>query len=349
MTPHANDADRWLAHATPAPEFQAPASLPLWNSQRQLLRVQLTTLLGHLPPRPTIPTVRLLSREQREGFVLEKFEFDNGAGDLVPGYLMLPPNAVKAPAILYCHWHGGDYDVGKEELFRTNATPVPPGPELARRGYVVLAIDAQCFGERQGRGPGGPTETGGAGELTASKLNLWLGRSLWGMMLRDDLIALDYLASRTEVDPARIGVTGISMGSTRTWWILALDDRPRVGVGICCLTRYQDLIRASGLKYHGIYYYVPGMLRHFDTEAVVALVAPRPLLFLSGADDPGSPVEGIREIENRVRPVYNLYGAGDRFQSVLYPDTGHVYTPDMWNRMLNWMHHHLNPSTPPQT
>ena len=66
----------------------------------------------------------------------------------------------KAPAILYCHWHGGEYDIGKEELFQAKHTPEPPGPALAKRGFVVLGIDAYCFGERNGRGPGGPAEKG---------------------------------------------------------------------------------------------------------------------------------------------------------------------------------------------
>ena len=163
------------------------------------------------------------------------------------------------------------------------------GPALARRGYAVLAIDAYCFGERNGQGPGGPGETGGDGEMTASKFGLWTGRSLWGMIVRDDLMALDYLCSRPEIDSRRIGVTGISMGATRTWWIMALDERPQVGVAVACLTRYRHLIGHEGLKYHGIYYYVPGVLRHFDTETIVALAAPRPLLFMTGDQDLGSP------------------------------------------------------------
>ncbi|MCL4179282.1 MAG: dienelactone hydrolase family protein [Verrucomicrobia bacterium] len=337
MAEQASEAERWLAAAGPVPEFIAAGSKPEWQEQRLRIRETLGSLLGQLPARPDRPLVKLVRREDRGGYVLEKFEFDNGAGAVVPGYLLLPKGAAKAPAILYCHWHGGQYDVGKEELFRTNATPVAPGPALVEQGYVVLAIDAYCFGERNGRGPGGFSEKGGAGEMTASKFNLWVGRTLWGMMVRDDLMALDYLVSRPEVDPSRIGVTGISMGSTRTWWVMAMDDRPRAAVGICCLTRYQDLILAGELRQHGIYYFVPGLLRHFDIEAVVALAAPRPMLFLSGEIDAGSPAEGIRTIESRVRPVYDLYGVADHFQSVLYPETGHVYTPEMWQRMVEWM------------
>jgi dienelactone hydrolase len=335
-------AAQWMAQADIAPALNVPSTQADWEKQRVTLRQELNQLLGHLPPRPRVPKVETVAREDRDGYVREKFHFDNGAGASVPGYLLLPKNANgKSPAILYCHWHGGQYDIGKEELFKTNATPVAAGPTLAKRGYVVIAIDAYCFGERNGQGPGGPEEKGGAGEMTASKFNLWIGRSLWGMIVRDDLMALDYLCSRPEVDADRIGVTGISMGSTRTWWAMALDDRLKTGVGICCLTRYQNLIGIDGLKYHGIYYFVPNLLRHFDTEAVVALAAPRPLLFQSGELDGGSPVDGIRVIEREVGKVYRLYRQSDNFQSIIYPATGHVYLPDMWEKTLAWLDRQL--------
>lgn len=325
----------------PVPELMVPADLEAWQRQREVIRATLWRLLGDLPPRPPRPEVRTLERREEAKWVLERFEFDNGAGATVPGVLLLPKGgAGRRPGILYCHWHGGEYDGGKREVFEKRHTPAVPAEELVARGYVVLAIDAYCFGERNGKGPGSE-ERGGAGELTASKFNLWFGRSLWGMIVRDDLMALDYLASRAEVDPERLGVTGISMGATRSWWLMALDDRLRVGVAVACLTRYQDLIAAGLLRAHGIYYYIPGMLQHFDTEAVIGLIAPRAALFLTGAEDGGSPVPGIRKIEGVAREVWALHGAVDRFESVVYPGVGHVYTEDMWSRMLAWMGRHL--------
>jgi dienelactone hydrolase len=330
-------ARQWLGSLA-VPEFRAPADRAAWASRRSEIRATLWSLLGDFPARPRVPAVTVLSRTAHDGYTLEKFTFDDGLGLTVPGYLFLPANAAgRVPGILYCHWHAGQYEVGKEEMLQQNATPEPPGPTLARLGYAVLGIDACGFGERNGQGPAGPAEKGTAAELTESKFSLWAGRTLWGTIVRDDLMALDYLCSRPEVDAARIGVTGISMGSTRSWWIMALDDRPRTAVCVGCMTRYQELILSGSLKEHGIYYFVPGMLRHFDTEAVIACAAPRPMLFMTGDRDPGSPVSGINALVERVAPVYALLGADGAFVSVIYPDTPHVYLPAEWEKMVAWM------------
>jgi dienelactone hydrolase len=330
--------DQWLAKADLAANFASPGSKAEWQLKRKTIRAALWQLLGKLPRRPEVPCVETLSREERGGFILEKFAFDNQAGDKVPGYLLLPTNmASKAPGVLFCHWHGGEYDIGKEELFESRHTPEAPGPALARKGIVVMGVDACCFGERNGKGPGGPDERNDAGEMTASKFNLWVGRTLWGMILRDDLMALDYLASRPEVDPEWLGVTGISMGATRTWWLMGLDDRLKSGVAVACLTRYQNLIRNRELRAHGIYYFVPNLLNHFDTEAIVALIAPRTVLFQTGDKDAGSPIDGVRAIESAVRPVYGLYRKEPNFRSIIYPGVGHEYTQEMWNQTVRWL------------
>lgn len=323
---------------TKVPELIVPQTMEQWQLQRSAIRETLVKVMGDLPPRPKVTTVKTLSRENKGGYTLEKFEFNNEAGATVPGYFLIPNNGKsKHPAIYYCHWHGGNYDLGKQEIFTTHHTPQVPAEVLTSLGYAVIAIDAYCFGERSGKGPGGPEEKGSAEELTASKYELWMGRSLWSMMVRDDLMALEYLFSRPEIDTERIAVTGISMGATRSWWLMALDDRIKTGVAVGCLTRYQELIAEQKLKYHGIYYYVPGLLKHFDTEAIISLIAPRPVLFMTGDEDPGSPVVGIQKIEAAVLPVYKLYKAENNFESIVYPKTGHVYTPDMWDKMINWM------------
>lgn len=320
-----------------APEWSAPATLTDWLAQRTRLREQLLALLA-FPARPALPRVLDVQREVRAGYALERLTLDNGAGATMPGYCLIPAGEGPFPAILYLHAHGSRYNRGKDELFAERVPGIPePGVALVRQGYVVLCMDAYAFGERQSQGPAGADETGFATEYSLSKLFLWQGTSLWAMMVRDDLIALDYLSQRPEVDASRIAATGMSMGSTRAWWLAALDERIRAVVGVACLTRYTELIAHGALDKHSIYYFVPGMLRHFDTEVVTSLIAPRPFLTLLGDRDPGSPVEGAARIAEVTAQVYALYGRPEVFQHVVYPDVAHEYTPAMWEAMLSWM------------
>ena len=324
------------------PEFKVPGDLKTWEKRRADIRKTLVDLSGNIPARPGVPQVRITSREERSHYFVERFEFDNGAGAVVPGYFLVPLQGNKPfPTIFYCHWHGGNYDLGKQEIFTTHHTPDIPAEALTKAGYAVMAVDAYCFGERSGKGPGGPSEKGSGEEMSSSKREFWLGRSLWAMMVRDDLMALDYLFTRPEVDKQRVAVTGISMGATRSWWLMALDERIKTGVAVGCLTRYQDLIAEQKLKAHGIYYFVPGILNYFDTEAIISLIAPRPVLFMTGDEDIGSPVSGIKKIDEKVRPVYQMYNKTESFGNIIYPKTGHVYTPDMWQKMFEWMKKYL--------
>ena len=73
----------------------------------------------------------------------------------------------------------------------------------------------------------------------------------------------------------------------------------------------------------------------------MALAAPRPLLFMTGGKDSGSPASGIARLEPPIREAYRLYGADAAFESRLYPDLGHVYTPEMWDRTQAWLGRHL--------
>ena len=119
-------------------------------------------------------------------------------------------------------------------------------------------------------------------------------------MVYDTLKATDYLVTRPEVDPERIGSLGLSMGSTMAWWHAALDERVRVCVDICCLTDFEALIQARGLDGHGIYYYVPSLLKHFSAADINALICPRAHSSLAGNWDKLTPPEGLDRIRRRL-------------------------------------------------
>jgi hypothetical protein len=210
-----------------------------------------------------------------------------------------------------------------------------PGPALVEAGYVVLTIDAYCFGERIQQGPAGDTESGAAVEQALFKHYLWQGTSLWGMMVRDDLLALNYLLTRPEVDSDRIGVTGMSLGGSRTTWLGALDERPRALVPVAQMTRYRDFAASGRYNEHSIYYYLPGVLKSgLDMEHLVAVAAPRHQSLLIGAEDPLSPLIGIQTILAYARHVYHLYDAGDHLEASIERGVGHQYTPDMFSKMV---------------
>ena len=155
---------------------------------------------------------------------------------------------------------------------------------------------------------------------------LWHGRVLWGMMVYDSLRGLDYLVSRPDVAASRIATLGLSMGSTMAWWVAALDPRVKVCVDLCCLTDFQALIETGHLKGHGIYYYVPSLLRHFTTARINALIAPRAHLSLAGNLDPLTPVDGLDRIDRELKQVYAAAGRPDNWKLLRY-DVGHQETP----------------------
>jgi len=325
-------------HTFTLKEFKVPKSKTECSARQLEIRKTILKCFGDLPPRPKSLNVKILKREEKPGYILESFEFFNGVDAIVPGIILLPLGTIKnAPAVLYQHYHGGEYAHGKDELFASKLIAFSPGLELVKAGYVVMAIDAYAFGERSGKGPDGPKEKGGAEELTWAKINMWKGRNHWGMMVRDDQMALDYLVTRPEVDPGRIATIGLSMGCFRAFYLAALDQRIKVTVPVSCITRNADLIKNQSLSRHGIYYYVDGLIKYFDTESIMACIAPRALLNLSGADDLLEPLEGQKYINEALTKVYAVMGTAGQFKYRIYEGVGHEYTTGMWEETLAWL------------
>jgi dienelactone hydrolase/lysophospholipase L1-like esterase len=322
--------------------FGIPTDSSAWKEQRPAVRRIVVDSLGDLPPRPSPPQARTISRELRPGYTLERVSLSNGVDGEVTA-LMLVPEGKKRPVPAILWLHSSTPDKTQVIIPATNGGADSLGETFVRAGYAVLAPDAYWHGDRVGTGPSGMADPGRPEQEDLFKLNLWLGRTLWGMFVRDDQVALDYLCTRPEVDVSRIGATGMSMGSTRAWWLAAVDERVAAVVAVACLTRYQNLIAHGELRAHGVYYFVNGLLKHFDTEGVLSLVAPRPFLALTGELDAGSPADGVRALERAVGGTYHALGADDRFRSVLYPEVGHAYTPEMRAEMLAWFERWLRP------
>ena len=142
------------------------------------------------------------------------------------------------------------------------------------------------------------------------------------------------------MDGARIGTLGLSMGSTMAWWVAALDTRVKVCVDICCLTDFQALIETQGLKEHGIYYYVPSLLKHFTTAQINALIAPRAHLSLAGNLDALTPTAGLDRIDRELKKVYAAAGKPEHWKLVRY-DGGHQETPEMRKEIVDFLKQRL--------
>src|SRR6185295_10778502 len=118
---------------------------------------------------------------------------------------------------------------------------------------------------------------------------------------------------------------GMSMGSTMAWWLAALDERIKVTVDINCLTDFDSLIAAKGLRHHGVYYYVPSLLEHFTTSQINALIAPRAHLGLVGTRDELTPLPGVERIDRELQAEYTRLGHPEHWKLLRY-DVGHQET-----------------------
>ncbi len=290
-------------------------------------RRELYRLLGDLPVRGRPISARTTSIEGRPGFVLERLVLDVNGFEPVPAYFVKPKQVRgKIPAILFNHWHAGEYKLGKDELLRPKPGNVPAYAEdLTAQGYCALCLDRWCFGERSART-----------ELDTFKEMLWRGQVLWGMMVYDTLRGLDYLLTRPDVDTTRVGTLGMSMGSTMAWWVAALDTRLKVCVDICCLTDYEALIETHNLKGHGVYYFVPGLLKHFSTAQINSLIAPRAHLATAGTLDGLTPATGLDRIDRELRDVYQRLGRPQQWKLLRY-DVGHAEPPEMRRDILAFL------------
>jgi hypothetical protein len=301
-----------------------------FTSLQQTQRDKLFSLLGDLPIQHSPGLPKLLKTQQHLGYRLEHLEFDFNGIEPVTGILLVPEKIKdKAPCMLYCHAHFGTYDIGKDELLNGRNVMLSYAPVYAEKGILCLAIDSWCFGERKLNA-----------ETDTFKKMLWEGKTLFGMMLWDEMKALDYLLSRPEADTDRVGVFGLSMGATKAWWLAALDTRISTCLDLCCLTDYEELIRTGNLKGHGVYYYVPSLLKYFTTKTINELIVPRPRVSLNGRFDDLTPPEGVIRIRDYLMPLYQKFGSALDCHIELF-DCGHEELPEMRSIILNWLDEHL--------
>ena len=237
----------------------------------------------------------------------------------VPAYLLVPDHRAEAApgaAVLACHGHGP----GKAQVVGLEHTDMPNADyalQLARRGYVVLAPDLRCFGERLDWNP--EDHYACDTNLVHAAMAGWnpLAQNVWDLRR-----SLDVLADHALVDPARLGMAGISYGGTVTLFTAAVDDRVAAAVVSGYFSSWAESHRMPWNMCGSQILF--GMLGRLEHEDLGALVAPRPLLIETGIDDLLFPVAAATESVRRTRLVYDDLGAGDRLVHDIF-EGGHQW------------------------
>lgn len=291
---------------------------------------RLRTLLGF------VDTELCLEAHETEdcgSYVVERLRFRSRHDQSeIRGFLTRPPGSGEPrPAILYAHAHGGRYDIGAGELLDGRpALLSPPGPLLAEHGFVTLCIDMQTFGERAAMT-----------ESAATKAALWYGRTLFGQMLGEQRAALTWLSSRDDVDPNRVGMTGISMGATLSYFLAALDERIAAIAHLCCYADFATLIELGAHDLHGQYLTMPGLLSLTSTGMIAGMVAPRPQLICVGFDDPLTPPSAVRRAFMETSKAYATNDAEEMLKLLEEDGVGHRETEAMRAAVLEFFKRHL--------
>jgi len=301
-----------------------PADLAAWQAQRTLLRQQLELAWGGFPQRHAPLEARILETLDRPDYRIEKIVFQTLPGVFMTASAWVPKISGKLPAVLcvHGHWAGAKQDPHVQARCAG----------LARLGFFVLAVDAFGAGERAIGEQLGEYH----GEMTAATL-FPIGRPLSGIQVYENGRAVDYLYSRPEVDPQRIGITGASGGGNQSMYAGAWDERFKAVAPVCSVGTYQAYLGAACCMCE----VVPGALAMTEESRILALTAPRALLIISATQDAFqfSVGEAAKSI-SAARPVFSLYNLPDLPRHTVV-ESPHDYNQPMREAMYGFMTQHL--------
>lgn len=284
---------------------------------------KLKSLLGpHTPPATWKATE--VGRTVVGDHVREEILLTADGHSPVPIYLLLPTKPKgKRPGILAIHGHGshGHHPVAGRDDLPGVANAIKNanydyGRQLVREGYAVVVPCLTPFGDRLGKSAGKPD----ACADTFIRMQL-LGRTLMGENLRDCLWAMEYLASRAEVDPDRIGCVGLSYGGRMTMLTAALSPRVKACVISGALNAMQERISRP---YSCGAQIIPGLLQFGDVPEIASLIAPRPCLWEAGTRDSLIDATWADEILARQKRAYRALRVEERIRVDRF-DGGHVW------------------------
>ncbi len=299
------------------------------------VRSRMQRLLG-LSQDQITPKAELLQKSVDGDIAIEDLRFQADRDTWVPAMVAKPvAPSQRLPAIICLPGTGGTRQQLTDARLRLSERPRTGWARaLARQGFLTISLDY--------RG----SEARNQNIFTEALREQLEGRSYMGLLVLETIRAVDYLRTRSDVDGAKIGITGFSLGGAMSWYAAAVDPRISVIVPVCGgVGTYDALLRyQQNARYHSQYFYPAGFLKLFpgDQPEVFSAFAPRAVLIVGRDQDQGMPVEGLRKLDQEVKAVYTDRKASDRF--AVYITAGdHTYTEDMFARVSEWFQRFLKP------
>ena len=311
-------AEQLLAHRKPLPEDRKALA-----ARCSAFRKRLVECLGYMPPRDTPLSPRKEGESAvAEGVVQERIVYHVEPDVLVPAHIYRPAAATgRFPGILLLH----GWDFGKSDGLEAKLA-------LARAGYVVLLPDNRCSGERKDVGD----------QVNVVPVAGLLGMTFMGMNTFDNMRALDYLSSRDDVDANRLACAGLCWGGMQAYVLAALDQRVKVVCPVCGVSTYEAL--AIDYTFRGghtcLGTFIPNLLQYGDTQDIMALIAPRPLLMQNNSNDAWFPLSGFGKVQQELETAYRAWGHPERFEAHV-DSTVHEITPEFTARIIEWLRRFL--------
>ncbi|MCP2043372.1 dienelactone hydrolase family protein [Pontibacter sp. HSC-36F09] len=336
---------------------------------RKEAKGKLQELLAYNPA-PVPLQSEVISTTKRDGYTQYLVRYMVSAHQQTEAFLLIPDNLTKpAPAVIALHDHGGFYFFGKEkhsltddqpEILKTYIQNLYEGrtyaDELAKRGFIVLSPDAPYFGSQkldpeqvsddltknyrkqltgeQNADIKTYNKFANGHEAAINKTVLAAGTTWLGMIVQSDRVAIDYLLSRPEVDPERIGCIGLSLGGLRSTYLFGLDARVKTGIVAAFSTTFEHMLRNH--THHTWMMYVPRQNLYLDLPDVASLNAPRPLLVMNCKQDKLFNPVGMEAAETKLAGIYSKMKATDKFKCNYY-DVPHSMTIAMQEDAFEWL------------
>jgi len=316
------------------------------------------------------PVPAVVRRLEFDGLAIEQLQWQLPYGPPTEA-LFLKPAASRGrlPGIVGLHDHGGQKYFGMRKITRTSNDPHPVmvrhqaqyyggaawANELARRGYAVLVHDTFTFGSRRMRLADLPAyirnnmiEANSDSEEEIQRYNQFaanhehlIAKSLFsagltwpGVFVFDDQRALDYLASRPDVDATRIGCAGLSGGGLRTVMLTGADERIRCSCCAGMMTTWRDYL-LNKCYTHTWMCYVPGLPRDLDYPEVLGINVPNPVLVLNNREDSLFTMPEMQRADGILKDVYRKAAAPERYRASFY-DGPHKFDRAMQKEAFDW-------------